>query len=235
MEVPHSVFATLSAVIRGRKDCAAWYLLNQDHADDTMKTNNDRHQHFIKILEDTLQILKKKQPQTKQSSISTEDTYVKKVANMFECLELSETDESEEIPESIPTVPKVEKNVKYKLEASDADVSFAVYCFLKDLTNIRLFVRRTWREFKHGKIGLSAAAVTMNAAIGMIEKLSDEFQEAFLHFKKRLPSTCIRRLSVISIRDTAMIRKDPISSTSRTRSAILSPTRKAVRHCIQPR
>jgi hypothetical protein len=184
IEVPHSVFATLSAVVRGRKDCAAWYVLNQDHANDTMKANNDRHQHFIEILEDTLQMLKKKQSQTKRSSIPAEDTCAKKVTNMFECLELEETEELEEIPESIPVTCKVEKDVEYKLKTSDADVSFAVYCFLKDLTNIRLFVRRAWREFKHGKIRLQAAALTMNAAIAMIERLSEDFQKAFPRFEE---------------------------------------------------
>jgi hypothetical protein len=74
--------------------------------------------------------------------------------------------------------------VEYKLDTSDDDVSFAIYCFFKDLTNIRLFVRRTWREFKRGEIGLQAAAFTMNATIGMIEKLSVEFKEAYPRFNK---------------------------------------------------
>jgi hypothetical protein len=185
VQVPRSVTTTLRAVIQGRKNCAAWYLLNQDDASDTMKRNNDGHQYFIKVLQDTLDILNRKAQQTGATTSQDSDPYLTKVANMFASLEVEETSEveMEDIPEVSPK-SKVEKRVEYKLETSEADVSFAVYCFLKDLTNIRLFVRRTWREFKHGEIGLQAAALTMTAAIGMIEKLSDEFQEAYPRFKE---------------------------------------------------
>jgi len=182
IEVPRSVFATLRAVIRGRKECAAWYMINQDGADNTMKGNNERHQHFIGVLEDTLQALKNPRFEQQQPPSSTKDT-MKKVTNMFECLELEDTDELEEIPDRTPFNFKVEKNVEYKSEISDANVFFAVFCFLKDLENIRLFVRRTWREFKDDKTELQAAALTMNAAIGIIEKLNDTFLQTFPDFK----------------------------------------------------
>lgn len=105
IEVPRSVFTTLSAVIRGRKDCAAWYMMNQDGAENTMKGNNERHQNFIEVLEDTLQALNKHQSKKQQPTASTKGT-VKKVTIIFECLELEETSELEDVPDSIPVTFK---------------------------------------------------------------------------------------------------------------------------------
>lgn len=204
-------------------------MLNQDDADDIIKANNERHQHFIKVLEDTLEILKRKQWTKNEATPPTNDEYLNKVTNMFECLELGQSDQLEDNPEFIPT-PKVENQVEYKLETSDTDMSFAVYCFLKDLTNIRLFVRRTWREFKSGKIGLQSAALTTNAAIGMIDKLGEEFQEAVAHFKEiATQSMHPEIMKFIREGDTATKKKDPVSFMSWMRSTILSPITRMAR------
>jgi len=184
VEVPRSVLTTLGAVIRGRKDCATWYILNQNDADEEMRKNNARHQYFIEVLEELRDTLKKSQPSTKQTAQQASDPDSKRNANMFACLELEETAELEDIPDVIATPTEVNsKKAEYKLESSEEDVSFAVYCYLKDMTHIRLFVRRTWREFKRGAIGLQTAAFTTNAAIGMIEKLSDDLQDIYPQFK----------------------------------------------------
>lgn len=103
---------------------------------------------------------------------------------MYEPLEDEELVAGEEMPTVIEnTVRPIKGKVTYKLESSDADVSFAVYCFLKDVNHLRLAVRRTWREFAKGEISLHAAALTMNAALAKIEKFSNEFEEAHPRFK----------------------------------------------------
>lgn len=40
IEIPRSVLATLRAVIRGRKDCATWYLMNQNGTNELFSNNN---------------------------------------------------------------------------------------------------------------------------------------------------------------------------------------------------
>jgi hypothetical protein len=183
--VPRSVFTTLRAVIRGRKDCAVWYATTSDPEDDTAKEKNAGHNHFIKTLENVLKVLKAKQPQSKHQSRKVMEAGPVRAANMYELLEDEELSESEEMPGVIGSlVEPAKEKVIYKLESSDADVSFAIFCFLKDATHIRIAVRRTWREFARGDIGLQAAALTMNAALAMIEALSNEFEEAHPRFKE---------------------------------------------------
>jgi hypothetical protein len=143
VEVPHSVLATLGAVIRGRKDCATWYLLNQNDADKTMRDNNARHQHFIEVLEDIRDTLKMTKRQATQSAQQPSDPDAERYTNMFASLEIEETFDLDDIPDVIATPSTVNNKAEYKQEASEEDVSFAVYCFLKDMTHIRLFVRHT--------------------------------------------------------------------------------------------
>ncbi|CAN9168213.1 unnamed protein product [Alternaria alternata] len=182
--VPPAVHTTLRAVIRGRKDCANWYAMSSNAEDDTVKENDARHKHFIKILETVLEILRAKQPRAQHQPLKTKTPAPIPTKNTYDLLEAEELSESEDMPDMIESPARPTKvKVIYKLELSDADVSFAIYCFLKDATHLRLTVRRTWREFAKGDIGLQAAALTMNAAVAMIEKLSNEFEEAHPRFK----------------------------------------------------
>ncbi|KAI4943438.1 hypothetical protein J4E91_009347 [Alternaria rosae] len=182
--VPHSVFTILRAVIRGRKDCAVWYAMTSDREDDAAKGNNASHKHFIKVLEDVWEIIKVKRPRSKHQPPKAAKQGPVPTANMYELLEDEELVAGEEMPDVIENPVRIAtEKVSYKLEPADADVSFAIYCFLKDATYLRLAVRRTWREFAKGDIKLQAAAQTMNAALPMIEALSDEFEQANPQFK----------------------------------------------------
>jgi len=178
--VPTSVFGTLQTVIRGRKDCAVWYASTSDCADNAVKKNNAGHQHFIKTLEDVLEILKAaKKPPVERRQPKTTKAEVIRTSNKYELLENEALPESDDMPEIIDVNARPAKSkVTYKLEESEADVTFAIYCFLKDVTVLRIAVRRTWHEFANGDIGLQAAALTMNVALAMIEKLSNDFEES---------------------------------------------------------
>jgi len=184
LSIPASVFTTLRAVIRGRKECASWYATTSDHENDTVKENNASHDHFIKTLESVLSILKAKKPAVKQQQTKTVIAGHLHMDNTYDVLEEIELSGSDDIPEIAEIQAKPTKaKVKYKLKESDTDITFAIYCFLKDVTDLRIAVRRTWREFANGDIGLQAAALTMNVALAMIEKLSNDFEEAYPQFK----------------------------------------------------
>ncbi|KAI4644724.1 uncharacterized protein J4E78_009543 [Alternaria triticimaculans] len=180
LSVPASVLTTLRAVIRGRRECAVWYATACDSEDDAVKAENASHAHFIKTLESVLEILKAKKPVVKKVQLKTMETGLLRTGNAYHVLEEKELSGSDDIPEitEIQAKPAKTKKVTYKLEESDTDVIFAVYCFLKDVTDLRIAVRRTWREFANGDIGVQAAALTMNVALNMIKKVSDEFEAA---------------------------------------------------------
>ena len=140
--VPLAVFTTLRAVIQGRKDCAAWYSMISDQTDDAAKESNAGHRHFIKLLEDVLEIIKPKLPQIQRQPLKAAKTAPLHTNNAYEHLESEESLETEDMPDVIESpVRPVTQKVSYKLELSDTDVSFAIYCFLKDATHLRLAAR----------------------------------------------------------------------------------------------
>lgn len=180
--VPRSALLTLRAVIKGRKRCAAWYLEHRNKTNDNTDRDNKNHQYFIHVLENVLSILETKQSCNTQDTPPIEVQKSKKLNNLFEVLELEDTIDAEQIPDAIASTCNPTKT-EYKLETAAADISFAIYCFLKDFTQIRMFIKSTWQEFKGNQVGLRAAALTMNAGIDMLERLSNDFEEAFPQFK----------------------------------------------------
>jgi hypothetical protein len=68
------------------------------------------------------------------------------LGNLFEHLEVDEPPEwtSNNLP------PKSTKNFDtYELEPTNEDLSFAIFCLFKDLTDIRHYVRQTVSETQH--------------------------------------------------------------------------------------
>ncbi|KAF8865622.1 hypothetical protein BDZ45DRAFT_684156 [Acephala macrosclerotiorum] len=61
-------------------------------------------------------------------------------------------------------------------------MSFAIFCLLKDLTNIRHYIRQTWAEYKEHQIAFTIAALTMNIAMAIFRRLNEEFIAEFPDF-----------------------------------------------------
>ncbi|KAF2797425.1 hypothetical protein K505DRAFT_398635 [Melanomma pulvis-pyrius CBS 109.77] len=185
-QVPTQMIEILEDVIQARKSCAEWFLANQTDADDTIKAHNETHQFFISVLQEVLQVLKPMKLKEKESvrvENESTDTNGHRLANMFEYLELEEPTESEWLPDIPGHIERKVTPISYKIETSDDEISFAIYCFLKGATDIRVFVRRTWREYKSGNITLPTASLTMNAALKMIENMDETFRGTFPQFK----------------------------------------------------
>jgi hypothetical protein len=172
-KVPPSIFGILRSVIRGRKECATWFIPNQIDASDAMKETNEGHQHFIAVLEHVISILKVKEPSLQKAVPQTTNPVINHVTNVYECLRLEDTVESDDLSEIVPLPTP---SGIYKLESMRGETSFAIFCLLRDMTSLRIYVRRTWREFKRGNIALHTAALVMNAAIAKIEEMNNEFR-----------------------------------------------------------
>jgi hypothetical protein len=65
----------------------------------------------------------------------------------------------------------IEQSPEYRRQ----ERSFAVFCFLKDLTAIRLFVHRSWRAWKERRVTLATASVTANVAVEILRCISEAF------------------------------------------------------------
>jgi hypothetical protein len=115
--------------------------------DTSTRASNKKHQHFIGILRDTLQILKPLRKDSNQTNEVKEkaattgaDKDIADLGNLFEYLDVDEPTEwtSNALPRKSAKAPCV-----YELEPSDEEISFAIFCLLKDLTDIRYYVRQT--------------------------------------------------------------------------------------------
>jgi hypothetical protein len=184
VEVPKHMLSILRDVIRARKDCAAFYSRKPTNLAEGPDQIDEQHTHFIDILEAVLTTLCAKRGKEHRQWEDIEDDTEEQLKNIFEHLTLEETAESDS-PIEPPSKPKVKlptPTIKYKLEAADDDAKFAIFCFLNDCTDIRLFVRRTWRYFQQGRVTLETAALTMNSAIGLIERLDVKFAKDYPQF-----------------------------------------------------
>jgi Family of unknown function (DUF6604) len=113
-------------------------------SDDSTQASNQKHQHFIGILRETLDTLNssgkvqsKGKKETATADVATNP--VNGLGNLFEHLEVDEPTEwtSSDLPKSTKILDT------YELEPTDEDISFAIFCLFKDLTDIRHFVRET--------------------------------------------------------------------------------------------
>jgi len=111
-----------------------------------MNTHNG-HQYFVGVLEEVYQILKSKcVKKTEKSKGQVGYDYDKEpepLANLPENLEMGECRTAE--ASTTTPVPAPTKKVEpvYSLEPSAEDIPFAIFCFLKDYTDVRLLVHKT--------------------------------------------------------------------------------------------
>lgn len=181
-KVPRNIMNTLSDVIQSRKICAAWYRAQQTMESATAISHNDGHQHIIEVLEQVRGVIAPLQEDIKPDYAPNEPKATPST-NLFSLLEVEECPEwNDDAP--APTVTKKVPEVSYEQEASPEDVSFALFCFMKDLTDIRIFIRRTWREYKHRQVTLNTAATTVNTAIDVMRRLNEEFTQTFPQFSE---------------------------------------------------
>ncbi|KAH4319366.1 hypothetical protein HBI00_251540, partial [Parastagonospora nodorum] len=76
-----------------------------------------------------------------------------------------------------------ESTLCYQLEVSTQHEALALYYFLKDCTNVQLFVARTWQEFRDGTVGLLSASLLTNMGIAMIQEWSNELHATLPRLK----------------------------------------------------
>jgi hypothetical protein len=182
IEVPSSMFTVLRDAIHQRKECAAYYRRKSAKGKNVECPSDARHAYCISVLESTLAILSQNENKDTRDQAGSHTTKVAGLKNCFTSLELENTTENaaDEGLNVVPGVVLVDDT--YTPEPTEEDAEFAFFCLLKDATDIRFFVRRTWRQNKAGRLTLETAAVTMNTSIQVIEQLNKAFLGAFPKF-----------------------------------------------------
>ncbi|KAE9375177.1 hypothetical protein N431DRAFT_463284 [Stipitochalara longipes BDJ] len=144
--VPGAITQTLQDVIAARVACNECFQ-QQGTIDPSMQESNRKHQHFIEILRETLDILKP------LSNISGEkkdkgnnDSDKTGLGNLFGNLEIEEPTEwtSSSLPPKPAKAPQI-----YELENTEEEILYAIFCLLKDMTDLRYYVRQTWADLRN--------------------------------------------------------------------------------------
>ena len=169
-------------VIKARKECAAFYRYQPEKSNEHMKSD-EGHQYFIDILQHVYTTLRRPGHGALQTAADYKpQIHQEHASNIFEYLHPEEIQDLEDtgsisIDSYFPA--KATRPTKYVIEQSleqrQQERSFAIFCFLKDLTAIRLFVHRGWRDWKERRVTLATASVTANIAIEILRRINESF------------------------------------------------------------
>ncbi|EME38249.1 hypothetical protein DOTSEDRAFT_29317 [Dothistroma septosporum NZE10] len=82
--------------------------------------------------------------------------------------------ESERISIARPVVAKVE-TTRFKLEQTQGEDLFALWCMFTDYSKLRVYLPTTWQECLDRKIGIHVAAELSDKAFEIVQHMTDEF------------------------------------------------------------
>ncbi|KAH8704325.1 hypothetical protein GQ44DRAFT_732531 [Phaeosphaeriaceae sp. PMI808] len=177
--VPSALINSLKDVLFLRKE-ASQYFQRQSRNDEIFRQENENHLHVISVLENVLDALSPLCGQTSEAHHEDGATSDDQFTNLFEALELEETEETLSSPDLVQqaytrcsTAPTA--NATYVAPTTESDLPFAIFCFYKDLNDIRGFLRETWEQYKRCEIGLMSASITTDVAFEMVKQKEQEF------------------------------------------------------------
>ncbi|KAF2661533.1 hypothetical protein K491DRAFT_647330 [Lophiostoma macrostomum CBS 122681] len=187
--MPTHIWQILSGAIAARKECAAFYQGQESAFTNStrlgLSSDDEGHQYFIRLLEEVKNILAPSAPKVGPKKAPMEEAKASPNSNIFSSLDPGYISDSEEVPSKKSSVRQSPLTPTYELQQPSkdtAEIAFAIFCVLKDMTDVRLFVHGTWREYKKGKVNLVTAAYTMNIAIEIFQRVNAAFLADFPDF-----------------------------------------------------
>lgn len=187
VRVPSDIANALSRAIELRQKYSTTLGAAGDDADQA-------HQHFLRVLEQTREILRPKfskslKKQEKESTTGTaasgKDASVSAaefLTNKFEALDVQEPSESlQSASGSKAKASDREKPApRYQVEAKDdkAEEDLAATILMQDVSRIRPMIKRLWTEYQNG-FDLVAVALTTNTAFKIVKNLEIDFKDRF--------------------------------------------------------
>jgi hypothetical protein len=172
------ILEVLKDVISRRKEWGKNFKI----PDPAAAASNERHKHFVTVLEEVHQILGGVMnalhiSTLKSSANAVEDGKLsdeKALTNIFAILDIEESVDQEETvtvpsqgPSSAPTT-----TVTYELEdeVDEEEIYFSIYCFFKDFQDLRPQISQSWADYISGILDLAAVAVTTNVYLEMLQR-----------------------------------------------------------------
>lgn len=198
VHVPQYILKRGRNAIAARRQFVAWF---QTQAVDqpALQDENDRHAHFIKILEEALNILtpyvtaplKEKAVPAPPVTSKTSEAPGKVFSNLFDNLEMDASEDDDLLGTTVIDVQDVatiedatqaQQKELYELESSKAEMQFAIFCTLQDAHSVQAFVVETWEYYKSGEIDLVTASATTNTAIKFVHGAEKQLTASYPQF-----------------------------------------------------
>jgi hypothetical protein len=178
--------AVLGDVITKRKQWGTSF----SKEDPLTSASNERHRHFVSILEEVQQILSgvmkalnihQAQSQTRQADdTATMSVGENALNNIFAVLDLEDPSDAHQI---IPEPSKKSQPLtvtSYELEEDDDDEEtyIKILCFFRDFEDMRDHIRQSWLDYASGIVDLAAVAVATNVALEILQRAETELLES---------------------------------------------------------
>lgn len=204
VDIPTAILELLADVITGRQICANWYagqVPGVSTEDATIDSSNKSHTHFVGVLQDIYDMLKsaRKSQKAEKASIKpkaaaskeTEADAKESLANLFVGLELEQPSDNplgHAPPQSATDSPEdsaAANAADSSLELDDhAEKEFALWCFLKDLQEIRVYLRENWEDYAKGGVSFLAVSSLTDTAFGVMRRADAALVQAHPEFKQ---------------------------------------------------
>ncbi|RDW57796.1 hypothetical protein BP5796_12597 [Coleophoma crateriformis] len=174
----------LEDVIQKRQEVGkAW-----EKPDRTASASDERHQHFVVILQEVQQILTgvlralnlHQVGPAKESTAASLSADERALNNIFSALHLEEpADVDQVIEEPQKKAQPVTATASYELEeeVDEEEVYFRIYCFFKDFQDMRHHLKESWLAYVSGTADLAAVTITTNVAIGILQRAEVDLLE----------------------------------------------------------
>lgn len=172
IELPPSIASTLSDVIYLRQQTHEWYssLAREDGAagDDRIGDINTSHRFFIDVLKRVKSTLEPvRVDATREQDQEQPNHPLFDISNMFSGLSLEESSDS---PLGTAASPDASDNATI-VENLEDERPFTIWCMFRDLHDIRLWVRRLWRQYYNGEITFPVAAYLTGMAFRVVSDI----------------------------------------------------------------
>jgi hypothetical protein len=181
-----NILYVLSDIIAGRKECAQFY------ASDSISRSDASHQHFVAALQKILDLLQTEYRNRLNKTMKKElddngGITIPNLTNIFALLNIEEPSAATEDAatntaskaKGVGETPEVTKETTYELEKTEEDVYFALWCLLKDLSDIRRHLRSACDQSKSHPLMMTTVNFLAKVASVLSDARIDEFRAEY--------------------------------------------------------
>lgn len=180
IKAPAHILTLIRHVITLRNHAASFFSrMAGSYRAAAFEKNSAGHRHFIKVLEEVLDIL------SQSREVPEAMDYNSALSGMFAALQVEEPVSEGAAPTRTPK-QALKPAVQYELETTDSDHAFAIFAFFADINEIRDYLKTVWKDYRDGKLDGMTAAVTTDTGFNQIRRSCEALSQTpeFLGFKR---------------------------------------------------